>query len=163
MDENIYIFSLNLIEHNIFKRDGCDIIYEKDITLCEALCNVEFPLQLLNGQNIIIKTPDNMVIKPYTIHVLHGLGLPVLGKKQFGDLKIIFNIVFPNRISSDRKPYLYKILTKTGVPNKNINENSVNLILLDNKNILDNKPINTNSDDIEIGNDDTLQKQCVQQ
>ena len=89
LEENTYIFSVMLEEHPLYKRDGNDLIYEIDISLCDALCSVEFPLQLLDGQNIIIKTPDNMVIKPYTIHVLHGLGLPVLGKKQFGDLKII--------------------------------------------------------------------------
>jgi DnaJ-class molecular chaperone len=142
LDDHQFIFTVNLESHPLFQRDGCNIIYEKDITLCDALCSVEIPIKLLNGQTILAKTPEDMVIRPNTIHVLPGLGLPLRGQSKFGDLKIIFNIVFPNRISNDRKQYLYKILTKSGIPRKPIDPTGMKLILLDNNKILDNKPNN---------------------
>ena len=149
-EEHQYIFSIDLNSHNLFKREGNNIIYEKDISLCDALCFVEFELKLLNGENIMIKTPDNMVIKPNTVHVLTGLGLPIYGKQIFGDLKIIFNIVFPNKISYDRKEYLYKILTSCGLPKTSINDKDIKVVMLDNEKLLNNKKFSIESDEINI-------------
>jgi DnaJ-class molecular chaperone len=142
IDDHIFIYSVNLESHSLFQREGCNILFEKDITLCDALCSVEIPIKLLNGQTILVKTPQHMVIRPNTIHVLPGLGLPIRGQSKYGDLKIIFNIVFPNRISNDRKQYLYKILTKSGLPKKSLDTNGIKVVMLDNNKILDNKPNN---------------------
>lgn len=167
MDEDIYIFSVNLDSHSLFQRDGCNIVYEKDITLCDALCSVEFSIKLLNGHTILVKTPDDMVIRPNTIHVLPGLGLPIRGQSKYGDLKIIFNIVFPNRISNDRKQYLYKILTKSGLPRKSLDTNGINVVILDNNKILDNKPNNRkqekNEDEDNFNELPHQNVQCAQQ
>ena len=167
LDEHQFIFTVNLESHPLFQREGCNIVYEKDITLCDALCSVEIPIKLLNGQTILIKTPEDMVIRPNTIHVLPGHGLPIRGQSKFGDLKIIFNIVFPNRISNDRKQYLYKILTKSGVPRKPIDPTGMKLVMLDNNKILDNKPVNRKQDKNDDDDNDTElpqpNVQCAQQ
>ena len=145
LDEIQYVFLVKTQKHHLFRRDGNDIVYELNISLCDALCSVEFPLQLLNNQNIIIKTPEDMVIRPNTTHILHGMGLPIFNEKHSGDLKIIFNIIFPKRIINNRKPYLYKIFTKKGVADKiHIIDENIKVVLLDNKNILDTNPINDN-------------------
>ena len=167
LDEHQFIFTVNLESHPLFQREGCNIIFEKDITLCDALCSVEIPIKLLNGQNIIVKTPEDMVIHPNTIHVLPGLGLPVRGQSKYGDLKIIFNIVFPNRISNDRKQYLYKILTKSGIPKKPIDTTGIKVLMLDNNKVLDNKPNNRkqekNDEDDNSGELPHPNVQCAQQ
>jgi DnaJ-class molecular chaperone len=167
LDEHQFIFTVNLESHPLFQRDSCNIIYEKDITLCDALCGVEIPIKLLNGQTILVKTPDDMVIHPNTIHVIPGAGLPVRGQTKFGDLKIVFNIVFPNRISNDRKQYLYKILTKSGVPRKPIEPIGMKVIMLDTTKILDNKPNNRKQEKNEDDDNDTELPQpniqCAQQ
>jgi DnaJ-class molecular chaperone len=167
LDEHLFIFTVNLESHSLFQREGCNIIFEKDITLCDALCSVELPIKLLNGQNIIVKTPEDMVIRPNTIHVLPGLGLPIRGQSKYGDLKIIFNIVFPNRISNDRKQYLYKILTKAGIPKKPIDTNGIKVLMLDNNKVLDNKPNNRkpekNDEEDNSGELPHPNVQCAQQ
>ena len=167
IDDHHFVFTVSLDAHPLFQRDGCNLILEKDITLCDALCSVEIPIKLLNGQMIIVKTPEDMVIKPNTIHVLPGLGLPIRGQHSFGDLKIVFNIIFPNRISNDRKLYLYKILTKSGIPKKSIDSNNIKVIMLDNNKILDNKPKSNNqtekNDDDDDGDIHHQNVQCAQQ
>lgn len=140
LDEHVYVYQVNIDSHPVYRREGSDLIFEKDISLCDALCGVEFQLKLLNGDLVIIKTPEDMVIHPNTIHILSGMGLPVRDQKRFGDIKIIFNIVFPNRISHDRKTYLYKLLTKSGLPNKPLDTTDKQVVMLDSTKVLDNKP-----------------------
>ena len=132
-----------------------------------VVLGVEITIKLLNGQTILVKTPDDMVIRPNTIHVIPDAGLPVRGQSKFGDLKIVFNIVFPNRISNDRKQYLYKILTKSGIPRKPIEPIGMKVIMLDNNKILDNKPNNRKHEKNDDDDNDTELPQpniqCAQQ
>lgn len=114
-DEITYIFVAQVEAHSQFKRDGSNLIYTKDINLCEALCGIEFPLRLIDGTQTLIKTDENLVIKPENVYVLKSQGLPNRKNPHIlGDLIVEFNILFPNKISNDRKHYLYKILTKNG-------------------------------------------------
>ena len=114
-DEITYIFVAQVEAHPYFKRDGSNLVYMKDINLCEALCGIEFPLRLIDGTETLIKTDENLVIKPENVYVLKSQGLPNRRNPHvLGDLIIEFNILFPNKISNDRKQYLYKLLTKNG-------------------------------------------------
>jgi len=129
--ECICVFSAQIENHPMYKREGMNIVFQKEIGLVNALCGIEFPLKLLDGSITIIKTPDNLVIKPEMKYIIKNLGLP--NKKNphvCGDLILDFKIVFPSLISNDRKQYLYKILTKTGLPPKPIDLNGMNVSLL---------------------------------
>lgn len=131
MDEYICVFSVQIENHPIYKREGMNLVYQKDIGLVNALCGLEFPIKLLNESITIIKTPDNLVIKPEMKYIIKNLGLP--NKKNphvRGDLILDFKIVFPSLISNDRKQYLYKILTKTGIPPKPLDLTGMNVSLL---------------------------------
>ena len=101
------IIIVHEIKHEIFKRSGDDLIIEKDIYLCDALCGFEMPVKLLNGEYIIVYTPN--IIYPNSVHKCVGHGLRTkYGKK--GDLYIKINIEFPKKLDSKRKEYLRKIL-----------------------------------------------------
>jgi DnaJ-class molecular chaperone len=118
----VYIFVAKIGQHSRFKRDNGNLILSRDISLCDALCGTEFPVRLIDGRTVIIKSSDTLVIKPDTVHLIRGEGLPIRNNPHIrGDLIIDFKIVFPNTISADRKAYLYKILTKTGQPPQPIN------------------------------------------
>ena len=168
LDESIYIFTPQIEQHSIYKRDGMNIIYQREISLCQALCGTEFPLKLLDGSVIIVKTPENLVIKPEMKYIIKNIGLPNRRNRHVrGDLIIDFKIMFPNQISNDRKTYLYKILTKAGVPPKPMDLNGQNVVYLDEGNTIlrDNKTqSNQQQDNDEFNNGGQQQHvQCAQQ
>jgi DnaJ-class molecular chaperone len=135
LEEVVYLFAAQIENHPLFKRDGMNIVYSLEIGLVNALCGLEFPLKFLDGSTIIVKTPDSLVIKPDMKYIIKNMGLPNKRNPHVrGDLIIDFKIKFPNIISNDRKQYLYKILTKTGVQPKPIDTTGFNVIYLDENN-----------------------------
>ena len=43
-------------EHGLFKRQGCDLIMEKKISLLEALTGVDFIFEHLGGEKVRVKS-----------------------------------------------------------------------------------------------------------
>ena len=50
------ILILNILDHPTFKRDGFNLIIDKNILLSEALCGVKFKLFHLDGRELCIQT-----------------------------------------------------------------------------------------------------------
>jgi len=90
----IIVLSEEKDEH--FTRRGNDLIYEKDLTLSEALTGYEFNLEHLDGRTLIVRSVPTEIIKPGDYRVIEGEGMPI--HKNFfekGKLLIKFNIIFP--------------------------------------------------------------------
>ena len=92
------------IENNtIYKRNGLDLIYEKNVTLKEALLGFTFNIKHLSGKIYEIKTNDfnkNKEIKN-------------MGFKRddyVGDLIIQFNIIMPTNLTTCQKQKINEIL-----------------------------------------------------
>ncbi len=101
------ILVLNILDHPKFKRQGFNLIYEKNILLSEALCGIKFKLYHLDGRELIITTDE--IIKPNEEYKLPKEGL-AKDNYNYGDLIVRFNIIFPDSLSKERKHYLGKIL-----------------------------------------------------
>ena len=101
------VLVLKILEHPTFKRDGFNLIIEKNILLSEALCGVKFKLYHLDGRELMIKTED--IIKPNEEYILENEGLS-RDEYRSGDLIVRFNIIFPDSLSKERKHYISKIL-----------------------------------------------------
>ena len=101
------ILIINILEHPKFKRQGFNLIVEKNILLSEALCGLKFNMYHLDGRELIIKTND--IIKPNEEYKISKEGL-AKDNYNYGDLIFRFNIVFPDSLSNERKHYLSKIL-----------------------------------------------------
>ena len=101
------VLILKILEHPTFKKDGSNLVYEKNVLLSEALCGVKFKLYHLDGRELQVSTEE--IVKPNEEYILRGEGL---GKDSYknGDLIIRFNIIFPDVLSKERKHYLGKIL-----------------------------------------------------
>jgi len=82
-------------EHGVFKRDGENLIIEKEISLYESLCGFQFILNHLDEREVVIKNSGS-VVPPGTFKVVKGEGMPAY-KNPFekGDLIIKFNVAFP--------------------------------------------------------------------
>jgi DnaJ family protein A protein 2 len=80
---------------------------EKDIPLYEALTGTDFVIKHLDGKKIRIKSTPGEVIKPEEIKTVDGKGMPFHKQPyKFGNLFIIFKIIFPDSLT---QPQLSKI------------------------------------------------------
>tara|TARA_Y100000389_G_scaffold173581_1_gene182859 strand:- start:329 stop:1606 length:1278 start_codon:yes stop_codon:yes gene_type:complete len=94
-------------------KEGEHLNLKVDINLVESLCGLDMIIKHLDDRPIRIKY--DKVIKPGEILKIVGEGMPIKDQMNtFGDLLIIFNIIFPEKVSTQRKEYLLKVL-----PNQN--------------------------------------------
>lgn len=74
---------------------------EKEITLQEALCGVDFIISHLDNRKIRIKNKPGEVIKPDDIKTIENHGMPFHKQPyKFGNLFIIFKIKFPETLNA---------------------------------------------------------------
>ncbi len=99
-----------------------DLFIEKEISLAEAVCGFTLQLDHLDGKDITIKVKD--IINPYSNKRIVGEGL-----NSTGDLIIKFKIQFPEKLSSERKIYIAKLLNYN-IPEINQSDfNNTNYVL----------------------------------
>ena len=101
------VLILKILEHPTFKRDGFNLIVEKNILLSEALCGVKLKIYHMDGREMAIQTDE--IVKPNEEYIIRGEGLSK-DEYRIGDLIFRFNILFPDSLSKERKHYLSKIL-----------------------------------------------------
>uniref|UniRef100_A0A0N4Z4M4 DnaJ subfamily A member 2 n=1 Tax=Parastrongyloides trichosuri TaxID=131310 RepID=A0A0N4Z4M4_PARTI len=83
-------------KHNEFERRGRDLIYNKTITLTEALCGVSFTIKQLDGRVLLVENRPGNVIEPDSVRCVYGEGMPwVENRTQKGNLYIKFEVKFP--------------------------------------------------------------------
>lgn len=93
--------------NSIFKREGLNLILNKEITLKESLCGFEFNFTHINNEIYYIKNNNN-IIYPFYQKILPQLGLK--RNTIYGQLIIKFTIIFPTQLSEKHKHILSTIL-----------------------------------------------------
>jgi len=81
------------------QRKGLDLIYEKNLTLKDALCGFSFNIKHIDGKNYTINTKNKIITANY------NQVLPKMGFKRgdyIGNLIIKFNIKFPDTLSEEQ-------------------------------------------------------------
>ena len=91
-----------------FKREGLNLILEKEITLKEALCGFEFIIQHVSGKSLRFNSDKGKVLKDGIIKVIPNFGME--RDDQVGSLCIKFNVKYPETISEDQIEKLREIL-----------------------------------------------------
>ena len=98
MNSNIRIKVL--VEPNsLFKREGLNLIYDREITLKDALCGFSFDLPFINGNTYRINNNAGNIIVPGYLREIPDMGF-VRGTNK-GVLIIRFSILFPRTLSAD--------------------------------------------------------------
>jgi DnaJ family protein A protein 2 len=82
-----------------FKRQGLDLVLEKTITVKDALCGFSFELKYLTGKVYTITNNSGNIINHGYKKVIPGMGFERDGHK--GNLLIMFDIVFPEKLSQE--------------------------------------------------------------
>jgi DnaJ-class molecular chaperone len=90
-----------------FKRSGLDLILEKKITLKEALCGFTFEVKYITGKIYTITNNSGNIISPGYQKIIPNMGFSREGHS--GNLIIVFNITFPEKLDDNIIEELKKI------------------------------------------------------
>ena len=111
--ESFHFSQVNIIvaieEHSIFKRNDMDLTLEKEISLKESLCGLEFTIKHINGKSFHLQHKDGTIIKNNTTKTIPNLGM-TNKNKQCGNLIIIFKIVYPDKLTREQIETLSTVL-----------------------------------------------------
>ena len=91
-----------------FIRKGLDIILHKTISLKEALCGFVFELSHIDGRVFTIKNGNGNVISSNYKKMIPGIGMK-RGEHK-GNLIIIFEVVFPEKLTDEQVESIYETL-----------------------------------------------------
>ncbi|ONK58933.1 uncharacterized protein A4U43_C08F1230 [Asparagus officinalis] len=103
------VFVIDEKPHEVYKRDGNDLILHYKIPLVDALAGTTITLKTLDGRDLSVSLPD--VVTPGYELVVAREGMPIArerGKK--GNLRIKFELLFPSRLSPDQRISIRRIL-----------------------------------------------------
>lgn len=89
-------------------RDGLNLTYKKDITLKEALTGFKFDIKHINGKTYTINNEGGNIIPSNYKKEIVNLGMS--RQNNVGKLLIIFNVIFPEKLSPEQIKSLKEIL-----------------------------------------------------
>lgn len=82
-----------------FKRNGLDLVYEKTITLKEALCGFTFDIKYITGKMYTINNASGHIINDGYKKVIPNLGFA--RDQHVGNLVIEFRVKFPDKLTNE--------------------------------------------------------------
>jgi curved DNA-binding protein CbpA len=94
-------------EHALFKRNGLDILVEKNITIKDALCGFVFDIEHINGKKFSFNSSSGNIIRDGLIKTIPRLGLQ--RGNESGNLNVVFRVMYPDKLSEEQ----IKILVNT--------------------------------------------------
>ena len=92
------IFSVNEVEHGVFRRAGADLSADLDVTLAEALCGFSRVIvKHLDGRGLHMShhQPKGRMLRPGQVIKFVGEGMPYKKSELKGDLYMIVRVQFP--------------------------------------------------------------------
>ncbi|CAD5164712.1 unnamed protein product [Musa acuminata subsp. malaccensis] len=103
------VFIIDEKPHDVFTREGNDLIVTQKISLVEALTGYTVHLTTLDSRSLTI--PINSVIHPGYEEVVSREGMPIpKDPSRKGNLRIKFDIRFPSRLTSEQKVGIKRLL-----------------------------------------------------
>lgn len=98
---------IKLINNTELKRSGLDLIYEKTITLKEALCGFTFDIKFIGGKIYTINNKSGNIIPSNYVKTIQGMG--ITRDEHTGNLLISFNVKFPETLTIETLNLLKEI------------------------------------------------------
>jgi len=99
---------VSIKKHDYFERNGIDLIFKKSITLKESLCGFTFDLTYIDGKEFKINNKAGNVIPPDFRKIIPKMGMQ--REDDFGNLIIIFDVVYPKHFTEKQLEALEKIM-----------------------------------------------------
>ncbi|XP_076927183.1 uncharacterized protein LOC143590646 [Bidens hawaiensis] len=103
------IFVIDEKPHDIFTRDGNDLVISQDISLLEALTGKTIELTTLDGRSLVV--PITEVVKPGYELTVANEGMPISkDPRKKGNLRVKFDVRYPLRLTAEQKSDLKRVL-----------------------------------------------------
>lgn len=130
------IVTINENEHDVFERDGDNLLLVKNISLSETF-GFNYKIKHLDGHILEIKSsPDDILHLNDGVRKIEGEGMPILeqdfdrenedeeetSEQKFGDLFMRFNLVLPEKIDKEHIKTIKKIFPPLEEDNLEITE-----------------------------------------
>ncbi|KAI9106464.1 hypothetical protein K1719_021992 [Acacia pycnantha] len=108
--EEDVIYCISEKKHELFFREGDDLVLSLEIPLVKALTGSPISVPLLGGQHMDL-TMDDQIVYPDFQKILTGLGMPMSrDPEERGDLRITFLVQFPTQLTHDQRSRVVGIL-----------------------------------------------------
>ena len=102
---NLYI-RVSVKDHNLFRREGDDLIYELPINLVQATLGDLVEIPTLNGRESFRIPPGT---QPGEVFRIKGKGVPHLNGSRRGDLVVPVNVQVPTSLNSQQRKLLEEL------------------------------------------------------
>jgi DnaJ family protein A protein 2 len=100
---------VNIKPHELFQRNGLDLILEKEISFKQSLCGLEFAIKHVNGKTFHLQHKDGTIIKDGVSKTIQRLGMKDCNN-GIGALTIIFKVVYPDKLTKEQIEKLSEML-----------------------------------------------------
>lgn len=113
-DSQDLVFVVEEKPHDRFVREGNDLVTHVKLPLVDALTGGggKRTVEQLDGRKLQVTVPSG-IVKPGETFIVSGEGMPIRkegGVKGKGDMKVIWDIVFPDRLTPAQKEGIRKVL-----------------------------------------------------
>ncbi|KAJ0709109.1 putative chaperone DnaJ, HSP40/DnaJ peptide-binding protein [Helianthus annuus] len=103
------VFIIDEKPHDIFTREGNDLLVNQEISLLEALTGKTVELTTLDGRHLVVPVIE-MVNPGYELTVANE-GMPISkDPRKKGNLRIKFDVRYPSRLTAEQKSDLKRVL-----------------------------------------------------
>ncbi|XP_039057709.1 dnaJ homolog subfamily B member 4-like [Hibiscus syriacus] len=103
------VFVIDEKPHDLYKRDGNDLIVDRKVSLAEALGGTTVNLTTLNGRKLSLPITD--IIHPGYELIVAKEGMPIAKEPgNRGDLRIKFDVKFPTKLTPEQRAGLKRVL-----------------------------------------------------
>ncbi|XP_019189887.1 PREDICTED: dnaJ homolog subfamily B member 4 [Ipomoea nil] len=108
------VFIIDEKPHQVYNRDGNDLMMNYTVTLAEAIGGTTLNLTTLDGRSLSIAVTQ--MVKPGYEFVVEGEGMPIAREPagSRGDLKIKFEVTFPTQLTPQHRTALKQALGGEG-------------------------------------------------
>lgn len=101
-------FQLNISEHEVFIRDGYDLVEKIDIPFETFVLGGKIKVKVLDGDRIVANEHEiSPNTKPGKTLVFRGKGVPIINSlNNKGDLRVVLNLVMPDNLTDEERKHL---------------------------------------------------------
>lgn len=109
---------INQKPHDLFRRVGNHLLMNHKISLSEALCGFELPVQHLDKRMLLVKVQQGQVTDPNFAWTVHREGMPVpgTGGGERGNLVIHFEVELPTSLPQSVRDVVADALAYDATP-----------------------------------------------
>ena len=99
---------ITIKEHDLYKRDGLNLILQKSITFKESICGFSFTINHIDGRAYKINSESCFILANHNQKIIDNLGME--RDEHRGNLLIVFTIIYPEKFTSEQIEKLNEIL-----------------------------------------------------